>query len=197
MVPHVTPRRWVWGAGFCLTPSLLAFLVLTWLTGCAPANREELVKEVLKADPEFVSVLEKHQQLASRIETYEKELALKRTTIQQNIKQLQKELAVAAENARLKMADVKKKMEPDRQRLDVALSMAAKELRERREQRAALGRSIAELRKAAKNPNATATDQEREKLNEMLADAQRLDRERATLTEHVRLIKIKLLLIKL
>ena len=201
MIPHAAPHVWVRGAGLRfmrVLPLLLAFL---WASGCAPANREELVKEVLKTDPEFSSVLDKHQQLASRIETLQKELELKRTTIQQSIKQLQKELATAAEHVKLKTADVKKRMEPDRQRLGLALSMAVNELREKREQRAQLGRSLAELKKASKNPHAEWTEKERthheRQMDEMLQDAKRFDQEMAQLKEHLRLLKIKLLLIKL
>ncbi len=48
--------------------------------GCGPpASREELTKQVLKVDSEFTSVLDKHRELSNRIETYERELALKRS----------------------------------------------------------------------------------------------------------------------
>ena len=201
MIPRAAPPVWVRDAGLRFMRVLPLLLALLWASGCAPANREELIKDVLKTDPEFSAVLDKYQQLASRIETLQKELELKRTTIQQNIKQLQKELAAAAESVKLKTADVKKRMEPDRQRLELALAMAVNELRERREQRAQLGRSIVEISKASKNPHAEWTENERaqheRQTDEMRHDARRLDEEMTRLKAHLRLLKVKLLLIRL
>jgi hypothetical protein len=180
---------------------LIAILLVVGMASCAPANREDLVKEVLKADPEFSSVLEKQRELTSRIQTYERELALKRSTIERSIAQLRKDLATAAASTRAKTAEVKKRMEPDRQRLTLALSMSSEELRAKRIQRAGLGRSIAQLRKALNSKDAAWTEQERARqqaqLDEMLQDAARLDQEMAGLKQNVRLLKIKLLLIKL
>ena len=159
------------------------------------------MKEVLQADPEFAMVLDKHRELSNRLQTYERELALKRSTIEQNITQLRKELAAAVSNVRAKAADVRKRMEPDHKRLELALSMAGEELAAKRAQRVALGRSIARLKKAVKNANSAWTADERAeqetKIAEMLRDAQRLDKEMTVLKAHVRLLKIKLLLIKL
>lgn len=169
--------------------------------GCAPVKREDLAKEVLKADPEFSSVLEKHRELTSRMETFERELALKRSTIERNIAQLRKELSAAAASARLKTDEVKKRMEPDQQRLTLALSMSSEELRAKRIQRASLGRSMSQLKKTLEAKDAVWTPEERTRqqaqLDEMLKDVARLDHEMAGLTQHVRLLKIKLLLIKL
>lgn len=167
------------------------------VAGCAPANREDLTKEVLRADPEFASVLEKHRQLTSRIETYQRELALKRSTVERNIEQLRKDLVAAVAGVRAKTADVKKKMDPDRQRLEGELTQAVQELREQQTQRASLGRQIARQRKALKNAAAPESARQEAQLNEMLADAKRLDHEMAVIKAHIRLLKIKLLLIKL
>jgi uncharacterized protein YdcH (DUF465 family) len=172
------------------------------LAGCAPpANREELVKQVLQADPAFASVLEKYRELTKRIDTHERELALKRSTIEQKIQQLRKDLAAATASVRTKTAEVKKQMEPDRARLSLALSMAAEELKLKHTQRASLGRSITRLRKELTAPKASWTDQERSaqqaKIDQMVQDAQRVDQEISTLKAHARLLKIKLLLIKL
>ena len=169
--------------------------------GCAPAGREGLTKEVLKADPEFSSVLEKYRELANRIDTFERELSLKRSTVEQTIKQMRKDLAATAATVRSKTDELKKRIEPDRQRLELALSMAGEELKTKRAQRASLGRSVTQLKKAVKTASAAWTEEERSRqeaqIQEMLRDASRLDQELAAMKEHIRLLKIKLLLIKL
>ena len=183
------------------TRAFAALLVTGLLSGCTRTNREDLVKEVAKADPEFGAVLDKHRELSNRIETYERELALKRTTVDRTITQLRRDLSAATDSVRNKTAEAKKKMEPDRRRLALALSMAAEELQAKRVQRASLGRQITQLRKAVKTGGATWSEDERSqqeaKVTEMLRDAKRLDQEMDALKQHVRLIKIKLLLIKL
>ena len=189
------------GAGsFFLWPSVAIVLVLGSVS-CAPAKREDLANEVLKVDPEFSSVLEKRRELASRMETFDRELALKRSTIERSIAQSRKELAAAAANTRLKTAEVKKRMEPDQQRLTLALSMSSEELRAKRIQRASLGRSMSQLKKALNSKDAVWTPEERARqqaqLDEMLKDVARLDQEMGGLKQNVRLLKIKLLLIKL
>ena len=188
---HVTPA----------IRALAALLLMGLLSGCTRTNREDLAKEVLKADPEFGTVLDKHRELSNRIQTYERELALKRTTVERTITQLRHDLAAATDNVRNKIAEAKKKMEPDRKRLDLALSMAAEELQTKRAQRASLGRQMTQLRKAVKTGSAAWSEDERSqqeaKINEILRDAKRLDQEMAVLTQHLRLIKVKLLLINL
>lgn len=173
-----------------------------WLTGCGrPLNAEQLAKEVLQKDPEFSWVLEKHESLANRIKTYERELALKRSTVEQNIAQLRKDLATATTSVKAKIADTRKLLEPEHERLKLALSMASEELSNRRFQRASLGRSIVKLRKAGKSAAATWTAEERNRqqaqLNELQRDAKRLDQEIDGIKAHLRLLKTKLLLIKL
>jgi len=195
------PRIRLVGAGSLFLQRLVVVLLAVGAASCAPAKRDDLVKEVLKADPEFSSVLEKHRELNSRIETANRELELKRTTIERNIAQLRKDLAAAAASARAKMAEIKKRIEPDQQRLTMALSLSSDELRAKRIQRASLGRSIAQLRKSLNRQDSPGTPEERTRqqaqLDEMLKDAARLDGEMTGLKQHVRLLKIKLLLIKL
>ena len=180
---------------------VLVVLCCLWLAGCAPANREKLSKEVLERDPEFGQVLEKHRELSNRIDIYQRELALKRATVEQAIAKQRKDLSAAVASVRAKTADVKKRMEPDRQRLMLALSMAGEELRAKQGQRASLGRSLAQLRKAAKNDGVSWTTEERAghdaQMQDILHDADRLDQEIAALKEHLRLLNVKLLLIKL
>ena len=180
---------------------LVIVLLAVGAASCAPAKRDDLVKEVLKTDPEFSTVLEKHRELNSRIETANRELELKRTTIERSISQLRKDLAAAAASARAKTAEIKKRIEPDQERLTMALSLSSDELRAKRIQRASLGRSIAQLRKSLNRQDSPDTPQERARqqaqVDEMLKDAARLDSEMVGLKQHVRLLKIKLLLIKL
>ena len=187
------------GAMRALTVSLL---LLTWLAGCAPPpKREELIQGVLKTDPDFAQVLDKYRELQNRIETYQRELALKRSTIARSIALLRKDLATAVSNVRQKTAEARKRMEPDRARLELALSAASEELQAKRLQRATLGRSIANRRKTLNRPDSAWTAQERRQqeaqIGEMLRDTTRLDQELAALKAHIRLLKIKLLLIAL
>ena len=169
--------------------------------GCAPVNRDELAKEALAADPSFASVLEKRRELANRIETYERELALKRGTVEQTITQMRQDLAASADAVRAKSAETKAKMDPDRRRLTDSLNAAVKELRAEQAQRAAIGRAISQLRKSLKSASEAWTAEERARqdarVDEMLRDAARIDHELAAIKAHVRLLKIKLLLMKL
>ena len=178
-----------------------AVVALVWVAGCSPPSTEQLRQEVLKTDPDFSEILGKHREVVNRIDTLNRELALKRATIEQAIAKQRKDLSDAAEGVRSKTAEMKRRMEPDRQRLTLALSMAGEELRAKQVQRASLGRLIAQLRKAAKSQDALWTPQERAKhdtrLQELLQDATRLDQEIVAIKAHVRLLKIKLLLIKL
>ena len=169
--------------------------------GCAPANRDELVKEVLKADPAFASVLDKHRELANRVDTYEQEFALKRKTVEETITQMRKDLGAAAATVRAKTLEATKRLQPEREKLELSLSLAGEELRAKRAQRASLGRSIAQLRKSLSNKDAVLSPDERSRqttqTDELARDAARLDHEIAALKEHARLLKLKLLLIRL
>jgi hypothetical protein len=178
-----------------------AFVAGAVLAGCAPANRDELAKEVLAADPSFAAVLERRRELANRIDTYERELVLKRSTVEQTIRQLRQDLASSAKAVRAKTEETRTKLEPERERLAQALVRAAEELKAKRVERAAIGRSISQLRKSLTSSSVAWTDEERTRqaasADEMVRDAARVDHELATLKAHVRLLKIKLLLMKL
>ena len=179
----------------------MLWAILACVAGCDRVmSREQLAKEVTKGDPEFEWVLDKHRALVNRIETYQRELALKRSTIEQNIAQMREGLGTSTTNVKARIAEAKKQIDPDRQRLELALSMAGEELRAKRFQRASLGRSIGQLRKASKGSQAGWTEAERasqqETVNEMLQDATRIDHEIAALKTHMRLLKIKTLLLQ-
>ena len=191
--PHPGPL----GAG----PSFALLLALLWTAGCdRSVNREQLAKDVLKADPGFSGVLDRHRSLANRIGMFERELAVKRSTIEQSIAQMRRELSTSTATVKGKIDEVKKQIEPEQQRLEVALSMAEEEFRIKRFQRASLGRSMARLRKAGHTAKGAWTDAERARqeaqLREMARDAARLDQEIASLKEHVRLLKKKILLLR-
>ena len=177
------------------------WLVCLGAVGCAPANREGLVKEVLKADPAFAEVLERHGEAANRIAIYEQEFALKRKTVEETIAQMRKDLAAAAATVRGKVIEAKKRLAPDREKLGLGLSLAGEELRAKQAQRASLGRSITQLRKSLDKADAPFSPDERlrhaRQMDEMTRDAARLDHELAALKEHARLLKLKLLLIRL
>lgn len=182
---------------------LLVSCIVLWLGGCAPAgsNRERLVAEVLKTDPGFAAVLDKHREVANRIETYERELALKRSAVERAIAEMRRELAAAVAAVKSKTVEAKQRLEPERSRLTLALSMASEALRAQQAQRASLGRSIARLNKAVQTARAAWTADERARqerqIREMLRDAGRVDQEIATLKAHLRLLKLKLQLIQL
>ena len=171
------------------------------LSGCsAPANREQLAKEVLAVDPGFSSMLDMHRDLTSRIDTYQRELALKRSTIERSIADLRKELETATANVRAKIDAAKAQLDPERKRLDIQLVLAGEELRAKQAQRANIGRSIAKLRKTLKEAGQALSEPERAtqegRLEEHLREGGRLDREIAGSKEHIRLLKLKLLLVR-
>ena len=178
-----------------------AFVAGIVLAGCAPANRDELAKEVLAADPSFAAVLERRRELANRIDTYERELALKRSTVDQTVNQLREDLAASTKAVRAKTQETRAKLEPDRRRLTQALAGAGEALKAKQLERAAIGRSISQLRKSLENSNVAWTDEERTRqaasVDEMVRDADRVDYELDALKAHMRLLKIKLLLVKL
>lgn len=185
-----------------IDPQLALLLFCVWVAGCwAPANPERLREEVLKTDPGFTEVLEKRDDLANRIMLIDRELELKRSQVEQKITQLRKDLEGVRQQATQKTEKIKTLLKPDRERLDHALSMATEERRAKRNQRASVGRSISQLRKALKQANPPWTDAERAKmereLDTHLQETQRLDQEIAVLNEHIRLLKVKRILLQL
>ena len=182
--------------------ALLGFVLLLNFSGCGrPANREQLVQQVLKADPSFATVLDRHRELANKIDTYQRELSLKRSTVQRSIEQLKKDLAVATATVAGRVIETRKRLAPEEERLKLALSMADEELRAKRMQRASLGRSLSQLKKAVKNAGSAWSGDElarqQSHIDELLDDIARIDQEMATIKDHIRLLKMKLLLIKL
>jgi len=178
--------------------ALLCFCVAS----CGPpANPQALREEVVKIDSRFAEVLEKRDELANRIKVLERELALKKSQVGHQIAQLRKELNEATQQFNQKIQKTKTLLAPDVERIELALSMAADELKGRRHMRASLGCSISRLRKALKSEQAQWAQSERarmdQELAELLQETQRLDQEIAVLNEHIRLLKIKRLLLRL
>ena len=177
-------------------------LALSLAAGCGPpANPQQLRQEALTADPAFADVLQKRDEAANRITLQERELAVKRSRAESEIARLRQELKAATDQAAQKTTQLKAQLDPDRQRVDLAYSMASEELRAKRQQRASLGRSISQLRKTLKDPKSAWTDSERGKMDRDMADltddAQRLDQEISAINQHIRLLKIKRLLLRI
>ena len=184
-----TPK--FFGVGFDFMRRLIGlFIALLWLAGCAPIDRQKLTQEVIAKDPEFGAVLEKHRELSSRIQTYDRELSVRRSEVEKKITQLRKDLVEAAASVRMKTNEAKKRMEPDRLRLQQALTQAGNELKIKQEQRSTLGKQIAMLKKSpGQSPDGN--------LAQLLKQAEQFDQDLAEVKERTRLYKIKLLLIKL
>ena len=176
-------------------------LSFAWLTrSCAPVDPQKLTKEVLKVDPDFGITLDKYRSINNRVATYQRELELKRSTVERQIAQLRQELEHTAEMVKKKTAETKARIRPDQERLELALSMANEQLGLKRVQRAAIGRSMAKLRKTLASPKGAWSAEERaeyqRQLDDMSRDIVRLDQELKALNEHIRLLKIKVLLLK-
>ena len=176
-------------------------LSFAWLTrSCAPVDPQKLTKEVLKADPDFAVPLDKYRSINNRIATYQRELELKRATVERQIAQLRQELEHTVEVVKKKVAETRARIKPDQERLELALSMANEQLSLKRAQRAAIGRSMAKLRKTLANPKGAWSAEERaeyqRQVDDMVRDMARLDQELKALNEHIRLLKIKVWLLK-
>ena len=182
---------------------LICVVALGWsLAVCgAPPNAQKLRDEVLRADPRFADVLEKRDEQANRIVLLEREFDLKKTQAQQQIKQLRDGLDEARRQVDQKIQKSKALLKPDLERLELAVSMAGNELRAKRSQRASLGGNISRLKKSLKGGQVQWSESEgasmARDLNELLEEAKRLDGEIAALNEHIRLLKIKRLLLRL
>lgn len=176
-------------------------VALYWLAGCgAPPNAQKLRADVLRVDPAFAEALEKRDEQANRIVLLEREFDLKQTQAQQQIKQLRDGLAEARRQVDQKIQKSKALLKPDLERLELALSMAGNELRAKRSQRAGIGSNISRLKKSLKGGQVPWSEAEgaamTKELNDLLQEAQRLDREIAALGEHIRLLKVKRLLLR-
>ena len=185
-------------------PSLRA-LSLFLLVGCVSCSvptpdQGKQVSDVLTADPRFKTVLDKRDECASRIETAEREFALKRQNVERGIERLKQELAEGEATLKKKKSQLAQLLDPDRKRLDLDKSMSEDELQAKREQRANVGRTIVKLRKALKDATVwTPQEKQRQEahLQDMLEDIKRLDREMEGIKAHIRLLKMKLSLLRL
>ena len=180
---------------------ILLIVCLVGIAGCGPPDRTQLVNDVLAADPAFQAILEQHDEYANQIETAERELALKQTTIQQAIRTLRQDLTESRRAVQKKKAHYKELLEPARRPLALAFSIATEQLRAKRAERASVQRSIAQLQKALREGDEVVSAAERKRRtaqrDEMRRDVKRLEQEFATLQEHLQLLKRKLLLLRL
>ena len=180
--------------------SAWVILFLLAIPSCAPASRAQLEQEVLRADPGFTEALDKHRDVANRLQTYQREYALKRSAVERDIAKLRRELATASATVRHKTEEAKQRLQPERQRLKLDIAMAGEELRVKGAQRAMLGRLIARIKNALTRDAAWSAEeraQQSAQVEDMVRDAGRLDQEMQALRAHLRLLKIKLHLLQL
>jgi len=175
-------------------------LILCALAGCdLPGNENRMRQEAVKADPGFAETLAKHDELADRIALLERELALKRSSVDRQIAQLRTEFTEARTQVNRKLQDTAALLKPEQQRIDLSLLMAGEELKTKRSQRASLGQSISRLRKALQQEHWTQEDRVRmhQELDDLSHAVARLDQETAALAQHLRLLKLKKRLLRL
>ncbi len=170
-------------------------------SGCnrQPFNAEALRKEALQADPAFAEALNKHDELANRVLVLKRELDLKRTQIEGQISALRAELRDTTAAVNRNIDSTKALLNPTIERIELSTSLGAEDLRAKERQRSQLGRSISRLRKQLKQSGEqTSTEQAQmtQQLTEMLQETQRLDQEIAALKEHLRILKMKRLLLR-
>lgn len=160
-----------------------------------PKSVEELRQEILSRDPAFGDALGKRHELASRIDVIERNFELKRTKIEQRIEALRQELKGDRAKADQDIDKTKALLEPDLERLRLALSLASEERRAKQQQLASLKRSLSQMRRALKEDRAQWTTSERAEMERDLADLQqaieRMGHESTGLDEHIRLLKMK------
>ncbi len=186
-----------------MVPRVLLVLGGLWLaSGCGPpVNPERLREEILKVDPGFSGTLQKHDELADRIAQFDHELELKRAKVEQKIAELRKDLQETEKQVAEKIQKTKALIKPEDQRLDLAIAQAVDERKVKRTQRSVVGGSISRLRKSLKQtaPEWGEADRVRmqTELDELLKETQRLDQEVTDLNEHIRLLKVKKILLRL
>ena len=164
--------------------------------GCSPPTNPKVLRdEILAADPDFKSSLMKRDEVADRIGVFKRELELKRQEAEAHIAKLRQDLKVATDRVNQKIEREKGLLDPEIKNLELASGMASEELRAKRQQRASLGRSISQLRKALKQsgPQWSAKEhaQHDRELSDLIAEAQRVDQELSALSAHIRLLKMK------
>jgi|GEM_PF-1415356 len=199
--PQARSKRGLWSVDCGLV--LMLFTVFgIQLPSCqrTPVDTKALRQEVLKSDPAFAAALNKHDELASRIEVLERELDLKRTQVEDQIARSRAELREATEETTRRTKEIKALLDPEAERLELALSTAREELKAKQRQRANLGRAISSLRKSIKGDSQPAgkerapLDQE---LAEHLREMERLDQELAAMQQHIALLENKRRLLRL
>ena len=169
--------------------------------GCSPPTNPKVLRdEILATDPDFKSSLMKRDEVAERIGVFKRELELKRQEAETHIAKLRQDLKVATDRVNQKIEREKGLLDPDVKNLEFASGMASEELRAKRQQRASLGRSISQLRKALKQSGPQWSAQERaqrdRELSELLEEATRVDQELAALSAHIRLLKMKRMVLR-
>ena len=183
---------------------LLAFSWPTWLpTGCQrKAEDLQAVKSrVLAADEKFSAPLAKHDELANQLQVLDRELQLKRTQIEDQIAKLRGELLEATKQSKQQAEQLKAQLNPEVERVELALAMAKEEQKSKRRQRGALGRSVSKLRKSIKQAQDSQAGEDPTKLSQELTnhleEMTRLDKELASLGQHIELLEDKRQLLKL
>ncbi|MBI3087831.1 MAG: hypothetical protein HYY91_02975 [Candidatus Omnitrophica bacterium] len=181
---------------------LMMAVALCGMAGCSPPGQsEKLRKEVLSADPPFAKVLDRRDELADKITLLQRELALKKSTVERRVAQLRAELREAKREVAQKVRQTAVQLKPEQERVELAVGRAAEELKTKRAHRDGLARSISRIRKALGDKSATWTAADRSRLAQELDDlareTQRLDQELAVLAKHLRLLKAKRLLLRL
>ena len=194
-------KRGLWSVDCGLV--LVLFTILGFeIPGCQrqPVDLKALRHDVLKTDPAFAAALNKHDELASRIEVLERELDLKRTQVEDQIARLRAELREATEDTTRRTKEIKSQLDPEVERLELALTTARDELKDRQRQRANLGRVISSLRKSIKGgtqPAGKERAQLDQELGEHLREMERLDQELAAMNQHIALLENKRRLLRL
>ena len=171
------------------------------LAGCSPpTNPKVLRQEILAADPAFKSSLMKRDEVAERISVFKRELELKRQESEEHIAKIRQDLKAATDRVNQKIGKEKSLLDPELKNLELASGMASEELRAKRQQRASLGRSISQLRKALKQSGPQWSAKERARrdreLSELMEEAMRIDQELAALGAHIRLLKMKRMVLR-
>jgi hypothetical protein len=113
---------------------------------------------------------------------------------------MRQELKGSASVVKSKTAEIKERMEPDRQQIELDLAKATEELRGKQVQRSTIGKSMAQLRKNLKASDQLSVEEQtrqQQELDQLTRDAGRMDEEISSMKAHIRLLKIKLLLIRL
>ncbi len=167
------------------------------LHGCdrRPMNTEAMRAQVLRADPEFATVLERRDELSSRIKVLENELALRRGQVERQIAQLRQGLRETTDHVNHSIDGIKALLNPALENIDRELAEANTELKLHRDERSSLGRSVSSLRKSIKQHATQWTPPERaqkdDELVQLLAEIQRLDHEISGIDAHLRIVRMK------